>query len=136
MFLAWAAWQTRTLRDTPEWARAFIAPLVCLSLLAVYHHKYDACLMLIPLLFALRRPSMQESRGARRIFLAATFLLACAYPVGRVFAVLMGHLLNMPPLIVERLSYSFLLTLAFAVSLKNLFVFARASRRNTESNRL
>ena len=129
VFLLWAAWHTRTRRDTPEWACAFAAPVVCLSLLAVYHHKYDAAILLIPLLLAARFHSAQESKTASRIFIAATFLLACAYPVGRVFAVTLSHLLLVKPTIAERLSYSVLLTLAFAASLHCLFVFVR--RRST-----
>ena len=136
VFLFWVAWQTRTRRDTPEWGTAFAAPVVCLSLLAVYHHKYDAAILLIPLLLAIRFHSAQESRSARRIFLVAAVLLTCVYPVGRVFAVPLAHLLNTPPLIVERLSYSFLLTLAFAAALKNLFLFVRALQGDTASNGL
>lgn len=134
VFLLWAAWQTRARRDTLEWAEAFAAPIVCLSLLAVYHHKYDAVILLIPLFLAVRFHCTQESRDARRIFIAAAFLLTCVYPVGRVFALPLGHLLNVAPSIVERLSYSFLLTVAFAASLKTLFAFVRKTSSGGASN--
>ena len=130
LFLLWAARKTRVRRDAPEWRNAFAAPTVCLSLLAVFHHKYDASLLLIPLLLTCAAHPKQEPRTASRIFIVAAALLACIYPVGRIFAEPLGHLLRVAPQIVERLSYSVLLAVAFAASLQSLWIFVRQPPRS------
>lgn len=49
-------YRIRRFADEPETTVAFLGPLVCLSMLCVYHHHYDAISLLGPVIVYLGRP--------------------------------------------------------------------------------
>jgi hypothetical protein len=63
---------------------AFLTPILCLSLLGVYHHHYDASLLLAPLvLICCGPPEMRRLPGVPWIAVVGT-LYACLYPIYQV----------------------------------------------------
>jgi hypothetical protein len=64
-------------------SRAFLAPLVCLGSLCVYHHHYDVCLFFAPvLLTALGPASERQPRWALWMAIPLVVMIA-ALPIGK-----------------------------------------------------
>jgi hypothetical protein len=61
-WLLWELYRGRRFADEPGSTVAFLGPLVCLSLLSVYHHHYDAISLLGPVLLYLGRPAETNDR--------------------------------------------------------------------------
>jgi hypothetical protein len=62
---AWLLWEWRRARDfarEPRVAAAFLGPLVCLSLLSVYHHHYDAIALLGPCIIYVAQFARHDSK--------------------------------------------------------------------------
>ena len=61
-WLFWEFYRVRRFADEPDTTVAFLGPLVCLSLLCVYHHHYDAIALLGPVIVYLGRPAEPSDR--------------------------------------------------------------------------
>ncbi len=65
----------------PEATAAFLGPLVCLSLLVVYHHHYDASLLFIPLIVYLFGPDRIKRLPGIMWFAVPLIFYIGIYPV-------------------------------------------------------
>jgi hypothetical protein len=117
LFLAYAAWRGRRLAANSELLAAFLAPLVCLSLLAVYHHTPDCTLLLVPLLLWRAGPPTLSREAAGIWFQGSVFLFACVRPFFRQTAQLLHFLTRLDVRVVEKMLSSALLTVALVAAL-------------------
>jgi hypothetical protein len=106
--IVWLFWQLRRSRFAPNTlakTTAFLGPLVCLSLLSVYHHQYDAIPLFAPaviyVLDYLRHPGRVDGRLVA-LYLVPVVLFAGVYPmeqapvaVDRLFGVGSGNVLQL-----------------------------------------
>jgi hypothetical protein len=82
-----AAWlllefyRVRRFADEPSTTVAFLGPLVCLSLLSVYHHHYDAIALLGPVLLYLGRPAEPSDRPLIVLFVIPVILFVGLWPL-------------------------------------------------------
>jgi len=84
LWLGWEAWRSRAFVREAATTGAFLAPILCLCLLGMYHHHYDACLLLAPLLvYACRPQDLRRLPGVLWFALPVT-LYACLYPIYQV----------------------------------------------------
>lgn len=73
---------------------ALTGPVAALSMLAVYHHHYDLCLMLLPLIAYAGRGELRRSRSAW-VYIVSVGLYAGFYPYEK-FAKLLERLMGPP----------------------------------------
>jgi Glycosyltransferase family 87 len=81
VWLAWQWWQSRRFDRDLEISLAFLGPLVCLSLLSLYHHHYDAIALFAPVLVYLARWN-KDDRALILAFTVAVVIFAGLYQVG------------------------------------------------------
>ncbi len=81
--VGWQAWRSRKFADELGTTAAFMGPLVCLSLLSVYHHHYDAISLLAPALFYLSWPGTYDRRLIA-LFVVPALAYAGLHQVGNV----------------------------------------------------
>jgi hypothetical protein len=83
---AWLGWELiRVNRSTMQEDSATLAltgPVAAISMLAVYHHHYDMCFLLLPLIGYVGRPDLFE-RKAARVYVLAVGLYAGFYPYAK-----------------------------------------------------
>jgi hypothetical protein len=127
LWLAWQAWRARAFARELGTTLAFLGPLVCLSLLSVYHHHYDAIALFGAAIVYLFGPGKQDRRLIA-LFVVPVFVFAGVYPVAQVQDVL-GGLFGAGSAAVAKLLGVASVTLAFAASLVLLGDFVR--RRST-----
>lgn len=87
VYLAWKAWRLGNDLGHRE-LRLFLMPLVCVSLLSVYHHHYDVALAIVPLLVAWFPPPESESKTMLGILSAPLAAMMVFVPVGAAQALL------------------------------------------------
>jgi Glycosyltransferase family 87 len=84
LFAAWLIWEfyrVRRFADEPDTTVAFLGPLVCFSLLSVYHHHYDAIALLGPVIVYLGRPAEPNDRLLILLFVIPVILFVGLWPV-------------------------------------------------------
>ncbi len=104
----------------------FCAPTVCLTLMAVYHHTPDACLLLAPALLFLAFPMLSRT-PAVRLFLGSVVFFVVLRPGFRETASLLGSLLHKDRVVLEKMVSSAALTVCLLASLVSLFSKARTA---------
>jgi hypothetical protein len=82
-WLLWQSWRCRRFADDIRTTAAFLGPVVCLSLLSVYHHHYDAISLLAPAIVYLSQPGTHDRRLVA-LFVMPTILFAGLHQVGNV----------------------------------------------------
>jgi len=73
-WLLWELYRARRFADEPDTTVAFLGPLVSFSLLCVYHHHYDAIVLLGPVLLYLGRPAEPNDRLLILLFVTPVIL--------------------------------------------------------------
>jgi hypothetical protein len=61
----------------------FLAPLVCLGSLCVYHHQYDVCLFFVPVLVGYYALDRRRQPGWAVLFVLPLLAMMSALPIGR-----------------------------------------------------
>jgi hypothetical protein len=114
-YLFWKGLRSGSL-PTKQLMDAYLTPLTCLTLLAVYHHHYDISLMLVPLLVTALTEGKSAFFKRRNIWLLPMIGLMAAAPVGFAQTALAT---GFSPVAagVFRMCFPIVLTLALAVSL-------------------
>jgi hypothetical protein len=74
-------YRARRFANEPGTTVAFLGPLVCLSLLSVYHHHYDAIALLGPVIVYLGRPAEPSDRPLILLFAAPIIFYVGFWPV-------------------------------------------------------
>lgn len=127
---AWLAWQwhrTRAFARELATSLAFFGPLVCLSLLSIYHHHYDAIALFGPAAVYvaqyLRQPGQVSGRLVA-LFVVPVVLFAGVYEVGEVQN-MVEHLFGEGPAAMVKLLGVVSVVVAFAASLLLLRDFVR-----------
>src|SRR5262249_47598690 len=82
-WLLWEIYRVRRFADEPGTPAAFLGPLVCLSLLSVYHHHYDAIALLGPVIVYLGRPAEPSDRPLILLFAVPVIFYVGLWPVER-----------------------------------------------------
>jgi Glycosyltransferase family 87 len=86
LFVAWLIWEMyrawRFAGET-ETVAAFLGPFVCLSMLCVYHHHYDAIALLAPVLVYVGRPAQRCDAKYIFLFVAPMVLFVGLWPIER-----------------------------------------------------
>jgi hypothetical protein len=78
-------------RPTLAQSAAFLAPLVCLTLLCVYHHHYDLCLVIPSLLMVFIGPAELRPTMPARWLLAPLTALMALMPVATAHRIVHEH---------------------------------------------
>jgi hypothetical protein len=86
LWLCWEARRARAFSRDPQTAVVFLAPLTCLSLLCIYHQRYDAVILLAPLAAWVCAPKELRRLPGARWFIALVVLFAGLYSVTPVQA--------------------------------------------------
>src|SRR5262249_53277093 len=89
--LVYEGWRARAFATSRSVLAAFAAPLSCLSLFVVYHHYYEASLLLPSLLLMAIGPPELRSLSARWCFIVPSALFFGLYAYGRGEAFVLGH---------------------------------------------
>jgi hypothetical protein len=63
---------------------AFLGPLICLGTVCVYHHQYDLCLFLVPVLIAFFNRRITPIPNSTLILATPLLLMILALPIGKV----------------------------------------------------
>lgn len=121
LFLVISAMQLGAYRRDPRLMITFSGPVACLSLLSVYHHEYDACLLLLPLLLYAAAPKEIGRFGETRWFLGLGFWYAIAHPAFGPTSAGIGAVLGLSPMVAERMAGAACVTALLAVSLRLLY---------------
>jgi hypothetical protein len=132
LFAAWLFWElyrARRFAEEPGTTVAFLGPLVCFSLLSVYHHHYDAIALLGPVLLYLGRPAEPNDRILVLLFVTPVILFVGLWQVGKSEQ-LVEALLGEGSSRGLKLIGTFSVNLAFGVSLVLLrrFIDRRAAK--------
>ncbi|MFT3925216.1 MAG: glycosyltransferase family 87 protein [Myxococcales bacterium] len=138
MALIWVGVERLRLRRAPNLHEtvAFLVPLVCLSLLSVYHHHYDAALFVAPLAMLVllwradaedRGSSVLTRNGAALWMLAPLAVMMALLPIGKSQSIL-ASLLGRYGLPALNFSFPIATTLAFIAGLIILRETVRAGQ--------
>lgn len=76
-------YRARRFAHERETTVAFLAPLICLSLLCVYHHHYDAIALLGPIIVYFGRPSGPRDRPLILLIAALIIMYVGFWPVDK-----------------------------------------------------
>jgi hypothetical protein len=118
-------WRLRHTPVTLEMTYLFLTPLVCLGSLAVYHHQYDACLFLAPILLAwFLSPRLRQPAWGALLCVPLLFIVLLL-PIGMAESV-MDKLFGPTGVGLVKISFPIAITLALVGSLAFL-------RRNLEA---
>ncbi len=90
LWLLFAGYRARQ-RPSLATSTAFLAALVCLGSLAVYHHEYDACLFLTPLLLGFFLWQKKRPPTWTLLVLAPLTLMLLLLPLGVVRGIMTDH---------------------------------------------
>ncbi len=115
-WLALEAWRCRGRERDVETVGAFLTPILCLSLLGVYHHHYDVSLLLAPLAVYGCGPTALRRLPGVFWFAAAVIPYACLYPVYQVQVFALRHF-GAESLLYLKLTGCVVVSTAFAASL-------------------
>lgn len=116
LWLIREGWRARHLPVTIETTQLFLLPLICLGSLAVYHHQYDACLFLAPLVLAwFLSPSLRQPAWGAVLIVPLLFTVTLL-PIGKAQDIL-GGLLGPTGVGLVKISFPFAITLALIGSL-------------------
>jgi hypothetical protein len=80
-WLLWEIYRVRRFANEPGTTAAFFGPLICLSLLSVYHHHYDAIALLGAVIIYLGRPAEPSDRPLILLFAAPIIFYVGFWPV-------------------------------------------------------
>jgi len=80
-WLFWELYRARRFAEEPGTTVAFLGPLVSFSLLCVYHHHYDAIVLLAPVLVYLGRPAEPNDRLLILLFVTPVILFVGLWPI-------------------------------------------------------
>jgi hypothetical protein len=80
-WLLWELYRVRRFAEEPGTTAAFLGPLICLSLLSVYHHHYDAIALFGPVIVYLGRPTEPNDRRLILLFVAPIIFYLGFWPV-------------------------------------------------------
>ena len=118
--LAYLLWKGLKLGTPPrnETTEAYLMPLTCLTLLAVYHHHYDLSLAAVPLLVTGLRGGKAALLDRRNLLLLPMVGLMALAPVGLLQTAL--YQVSALAVGVVRLSFPIALTLTLWVSLRHI----------------
>lgn len=94
----------------------FLTPLVCLGSLAVYHHQYDACLFLVPILLAFFLSPELRKPGWGALLTLPILFIVLLLPIGMAQNLLKQFLGDVGPGLVK-ISFPFAISLALIGSL-------------------
>lgn len=130
-WLAWFALKIWRKREPPslELLTPFVAAVVCLGSLCVYHHQYDVCLFLVPVLMTLHGPTRRSLPRAAWLLTLPLLVMMAILPIGKVQSVLVS---SFPPSSIGLFNMSFPLSLSLALAgaLTALSMFVSKSRDN------
>ncbi|MBV9354476.1 MAG: DUF2029 domain-containing protein, partial [Chloroflexi bacterium] len=126
LILMWQWLRCRALAEPVETARVFLGPLVCLCLLSVYHHHYDAIVLFGPVIGYLSTPG-RHAKQLIVLFVVPVMVFAGLYQVEES-QVLLDRAFGDGASLIMKLLGVICVNLAFVASLLllNEFVCARA----------